>query len=104
MIAAIRSNHIRFDKAGVAWIGATKVKVVEVILDHLAYGHSPDEIHLQHPHLSLSQIHAAFSYYYDHQEKMDAELERRYRQAEALRARSYPQLSRQKLLARLKRR
>jgi uncharacterized protein (DUF433 family) len=52
MIAAGPATHVRLDRKGVAWIDDTKVKVVEVILDHLAYGHSPEEIHLQHPHLS----------------------------------------------------
>lgn len=104
MIAATPGTHIRLDKAGVAWIDDTNVKVVEVILDHLAYGHGPEEIQLQHPHLSLAQVHAAFSYYYDHQAKMDAELERRYRQVGALRAKAVLQPSRSKLLARLKKR
>jgi hypothetical protein len=31
-----------------------------------------EEIHFQHPHLSLAQIHAAFVYYYAHQAEMDA--------------------------------
>lgn len=84
MITATPSTHVSLDKSGVAWIDGTKVKVVEVIVDHLAYGHSPKEIHLQHPHLSLAQDHAAFAYY-DHQVELDAEMERRYRGAEALR-------------------
>ena len=77
MIAAAPNTHVRVDKAGVAWIDNTNVKVIEVIVDHLAYGHSPDEIHLQHPHLSLAQVHAAFTYYFDHQTRLDAEIERR---------------------------
>lgn len=101
MIAPAASTHIRVKKDGAAWIDDTNVKVVEVMLDHLAYGHSAEEIHLQHPHLSLAQVHAAFSYYFDHQPKLDAEIERRYAQAEALRAKAGPQLSRKKLLARL---
>jgi uncharacterized protein (DUF433 family) len=36
-------------------------------LDHLAYGWSPEEMHYQHPPLSLAQIHAALAYYFDHQ-------------------------------------
>ena len=104
MIAAAPSTHIRVDKAGVAWIDDTNVKVVEVILDHLAYGHSAEEIHLHHPHLSLAQIHAAFTYYFDHQAALDAELERRYLRAETLRAKASLQLSRKKLLARLQKR
>ncbi len=101
MIAAEPATHVRLDKGGTAWIDDTKVKVIEVILDHLAYGHSPAEIHLEYPHVSLAQVHAAFSYYYDHQTELDAELERRYRQVEALRQRTPASLSRKKLLARL---
>ena len=104
MIAAAPSSHIRVDKSGVAWIDDTNVKVVEVILDHLAYGHSPEEIHLQHPHLSLAQVHAAFACYFDHQAEMDAEIERRSSRVEALKAKAGPQLSRKKLLARLQKR
>jgi uncharacterized protein (DUF433 family) len=103
MIAAA-PNHVRVDKSGVAWIDETNVKVIEVVLDHLAYGHSPDEIHLQHPHLSLAQVHAAFAYYFDHQADMDVEIERRYSRVEALRAGVGTQLSRKKLLARLRKR
>ena len=104
MIAAEPATHIRSDKAGVAWIDATNVKVVEVILDHLTYGHSAEEIHLQHPHVSLAQVHAAFAYYYDHQADLDNELELRFRRAQALREKEGEPFSRRKLAARLKRR
>lgn len=104
MTAAEPSTHIRLDKSGVAWVDDTKVKVIEVILDHLAYGHSPEEIHLQHPHLSLAQVHAAFAYCYDHQRTLDAELEQRFRRTEALRKKTSETFSRRKLNSRLKRR
>jgi Protein of unknown function (DUF433) len=65
--------HIRLDERGVVWVDYTNVKVIEVVLDKLAYGWSPEEIHFQHPHLSMAQIHAALSYYYDHQSAFDAE-------------------------------
>lgn len=103
MTAAEPATHIRLDRSGVAWIDDTKIKVIEVILDHLAYGHSPEEIQLQHPHLSLAQVHAAFAYYYDHQARLDAELNRRYKNVEVTRERLGQQISRKKLLARLKR-
>jgi uncharacterized protein (DUF433 family) len=57
--------HIHLDGEGVAWIDDTNVKVIEVVLDKLAHAWSAEEIHHQHPDLSLSQIHAAFSYYYN---------------------------------------
>jgi len=75
MLAAEPITHIRMDDQGRAWIDATNVKVIEVVLDHLAYGWSADEIHEQHPRLSLAQIHGALAYYYDHQAEMDAQIE-----------------------------
>src|SRR5437762_8561638 len=104
MISATAGLHIMLDESGVAWIDNTKVKVVEVMMDHLAYGHSPEEIHLQHRHLSLAQVHAAFSYYFDHQAELDAEIERRYRRAEAMRNAAAAPLTRKQLTARLQRR
>ena len=104
MITATASTHVALDKSGVAWIDGTKVKVVEVIVDHLAYGHSPEEIHLQHPHLSLAQVHAAFAYYFDHQTELDEEIERRYNRTEILREAAAPPFTRKQLVARLKKR
>jgi uncharacterized protein (DUF433 family) len=60
-MATVTPSHIQLDDCGRPWIAGTKVKVIEVALDHIAYGFSPAEIHLQHPHLSLAQIHAALS-------------------------------------------
>lgn len=70
----IVAPHVKRDDRGVAWIDDTNVKVIEVVLDRLAYGWSPEEIHFQHPGLSLAQIHAALSYYYDHQADLDTEI------------------------------
>src|SRR5215510_3876505 len=80
----VMTTHIRLDEEGRAWIDDTNIKVIEVVLDKLAYGESPEEIHEQHPHLSLAQIHAALSYYYDHQAEIDAEIERQNEEIEAL--------------------
>jgi uncharacterized protein (DUF433 family) len=93
--------HIRLDKRGVAWIDQTNTKLIEVVLDKLAYGWSPEEIHLQHPHLSLARIHAAFLYYYDHQDEMDAEIERQRRWVAEMREKEVQPLRRTELEARL---
>jgi len=82
----VATAHIYLDDRGVAWIDDTNVKVIEVVLDRLAYGLSPEETHFQHPYLSLAQIHAALSYYYDHQDELDVEIERQLREVEALAA------------------
>jgi uncharacterized protein (DUF433 family) len=77
------ASHIQRDTEGRAWIDDTNVKVIEVALDHVAYGSSADEIHLQHPHLSLGQIHAALSYYFDHQQEFDHLMEQSRERADA---------------------
>lgn len=78
--------HIRLDDRGVAWIDDTNTKVIEVALDMIAHGWSPEEIHFQHSHLSLGQIHAALGYYHDHKAEMDAQIQRSVAEVERLRA------------------
>lgn len=80
----VMTSYIYLDDEGRAWIDDTNTKVVEVVLDKLAYGWSPEEIHEQHPHLSLAQIHAALSYYYDHQSEIEAQIEQQNKEIEAL--------------------
>ena len=71
-MAMTSAPHIKRDDRGVAWIDETNVKVIEVVLDRLAYGWSPEGIHFQHPRLSLAQIYAALTYYYDNQGELTA--------------------------------
>ena len=84
-MSMIAHPHIRLDDHGVAWIDDTNVKVIEVVLDRLAYGWSPEEIHFQHPHFSLAQIYAALAHYYDHQSTLDAEIARQEQTVRRLR-------------------
>ena len=60
-MTVVFATQIKLDSQGVAWIGGTKMKVTEIVLDKVAYGWSPEEIHFQHPALSLAQIHAALT-------------------------------------------
>ncbi len=84
-MTAVMNSHIALDDHGVAWIDGTGTKVKDVVLDKLAYGWSPEEMHRQHPHLPLAKIHAAMSYYYDHQAELEAEMERDYQEVESMR-------------------
>jgi len=86
MMPAAVVSHIVFDDRGRPWVDGTNTKVVEIVLDKLAYGWSAEEMHRHHPHLPLSKIHAALSYYYDHQAEIDAEIERQEQDYERLRA------------------
>jgi uncharacterized protein (DUF433 family) len=73
----IQYEHIVLDKDNVPVVAGTNMKVVELVLEKTAYGWSPEELYFQHPYLTLGQIHSALAYYWDHQEEMDRDIERR---------------------------
>ena len=73
---------------GVLILSGTRVKVVQIVRDHLAYRWDADQIQRQYPHLNLTlgQIHSALAYYYDHKEEMDRYIEETDRLVEEMRA------------------
>ena len=91
-------SQIEVDDRGVAWVAGANTKVIEIVLDKVAHGWSPEEMHLQHPHLSLAQIHSALAYYYDHKDLIDAQIERELCEAERLTAQASDPAFRKKLL------
>ena len=66
-------------------IAGTTIKVKELVEAQRAYCWSPEEIHVQHRYLRMGQIHSALAYYWDHQQELDADMERRFQSAETLR-------------------
>src|SRR5207237_219420 len=101
-MVAVLNSLIEIDEKGIPWICGANTKVVEVVLDKIAHGWSPEEMHRQHPHLSMAQIHAALAYYYEHQNEVDADIERRDRMVEELMAQQKNTLKRAELEARLR--
>ena len=72
------------DAHGVAWLAGTKTQAVEIVLHKIPYDWSPEEIHFQHNHLSLAQIHGALTWYYENQAHVDAEIRSRMESAALL--------------------
>lgn len=95
--AAYQYPHIEVDASGVPYLTGTTMKVVELVMAQRAYGWSPEELHFQHPYLSLSQIHSALAYYWDHQAELDADIERRSRFVEEARRETGSSLLAEKL-------
>ena len=85
-MSVVGAAHIRLDASGVAWIDDTNVKVIEVVVDKLAHGSSPEEMQFQYPHLSLAQIYAALSHYHDHQAEFDEQIRRQVEEVDTLAA------------------
>lgn len=85
MTQATAYEHIVINEASTPLIEGTTTKVIELVLDVLAYGWSPDELQFQHPHLTLGQIHSALAYYWDHKKELDGDIERRLERVEEIR-------------------
>jgi len=101
-MVAVLNSLIEIDEKGIPWISGANTKVVEVVLDKMAHNSRTEEMHEQYPHLSLAQIHAALSYYYEHRDEVDADIERRDRYVENLRAQQKNPLTRKELESRLR--
>ncbi len=52
-------------------IDGTRIKVQHIALEYERLGWSADQICDAHPGLTLAQVHAAISYYYDHREEIN---------------------------------
>lgn len=70
-------EHVVLNEKQVPIIEGTNMKVTEIVLEKTAYGWSPEELHFQHPYLTLGQIYSALAYYWDNQEDLDLDIERR---------------------------
>jgi len=84
-LTATDYKHIQLNEKNVPIIAGTTMKVVELITSVKAYQWTPEELHENYPHVSLSKIYAALSYYWDHQQELDKDMERRYQWAEKMR-------------------
>ena len=98
-MVAVLNSLIELDEHGVPWITGANTKVVEVVLDKMAHNSSPEEMHEQYPHLSLAQIHAALSFYYEHQSEIDVQILREWNEVKELAANQSDSPLRQKLRA-----
>ena len=78
-------KYVELNAEGVPYIAGTTMKVIELITGQMANGWSPEELHFQHPYLTMSQIYSALSYYWDYKEELDADMQRRFKYAEQLR-------------------
>jgi uncharacterized protein (DUF433 family) len=83
-------QHIILDENSVPIIEGANTKVIELVLDRIAYGWSPEELAFQHPHLTIGQIYSALAYYSDHKDELDRDIERRLEFVNEVRANAPP--------------
>jgi uncharacterized protein (DUF433 family) len=81
-------KYIIIDENKVPLIANSGMKVIELIVEKMAYGWSPEELHFQHPHLTLWQIHSALAYYSDHEEELNKSIQHHMKIAEQIHKKS----------------
>ena len=97
--APIPYAHIDHDEKGVPFIAGSTMKVVELVMAQRAHGWSPEELHFQHPGLSLGEIHSALAYYWDHRADLDRDIDLRSRRVDEIRRKTGPSPLAEKLRA-----
>lgn len=55
-------------------IAGTRIRVQDIVV-WTEQGMSPDEIVTAYPHLTLADVHAGLSYYHDHREEIDNQMQ-----------------------------
>ena len=83
-------EHVVVDRKKGPIIAGTTIKVIQLAMERMAYGWSPEELHFQHPYLTLGQIYSALAYYWDHREELDSDIEASLELSEELRRKSGP--------------
>lgn len=97
MLTQTSYEHIHVDENSVPVIADTTMKVIEFVLEHIAYGWGPEELKYQHPYLEFGQTYSALAYYYDHKEAMDIEIENHLKKVDDFQAKMPLMSLRQKL-------
>ncbi len=85
-----RYEHITLNEDRFPEIAGTTMKIVELVVEQQAYGWSPEELHFQHPYLTLGQIRSALAYYWDHREELDLGIRRRLERGSESRRAAHP--------------
>jgi uncharacterized protein (DUF433 family) len=61
-------------RGGKPRIAGHRITVADVAIWHERLGMSPDEIVFEYPTITLSDVHAALAYYFDHRDEVDREI------------------------------
>ena len=55
-------------------MAGTRIRVWDIYVSHDLHGRSAEEIVQSYPQLSLSQVYAALSYYWEHRDEIEAQI------------------------------
>ena len=75
--ADMRTGHIVQDEGicgGKPRIAGTRMKVQHIVIEYVHAGLSVEQICKSHPRLTPATVHAALSFYYDHQDEIERDI------------------------------
>ena len=52
-----------------------RIRVAQIAMDYIDHHWTPEEMVVHYPHLQLAEVYAAMTYYFDHQEEIEAEID-----------------------------
>ena len=55
-------------------MAGTRIRIADIAVEYEYMNYTPDDIVNAHPHLKLEQVHAALSYYHEHQAEIDSKI------------------------------
>ncbi len=79
-------QYLDIDAQNQATIANSRVSIAQLIQEKHAHGWSPEELHFQHPEISLAAIYYALSYYYTYQPQIDAQIAQEQEEIQNLQA------------------
>ncbi len=100
----VAAPHITLDKRGIAYVDSTETKVLTVVRNKKMSRDTPEQLRMNMPHLTLSQVYAAIAYYLDHQTEIDSQIGDLDLKADRILAAQPPGPTRDQLLSRKARR
>ena len=52
-----------------------RTRVAMIVMDYLGRGLGPEDIVRHYPYLTLAEVHSAMTYYHDHRDEIDTEIQ-----------------------------
>ncbi|OGW55070.1 MAG: hypothetical protein A2Y48_10540 [Nitrospirae bacterium RIFCSPLOW2_12_42_9] len=86
-VKKVRHPYIAVNKrirGGEPVVSDTGIRVLDIAVRYEVMGMSPEDIIVALPHLNLSQVHDALSYYYEHKNEIDKKWKEAIKKTEAL--------------------
>ena len=98
-VKELRHPYITTNKkmrGGQAIISFTGIRVLDIAIRYEIMGMTPEDIIVAFPHLNLSQVHDALSYYYEHKSEIDKMWKSSLREVQTTK-RSHPSILEKKI-------